>query len=441
MLGSAVSSRSCERGGGEVRALTIAIEARITPGIQGGVEQVAVGLAHGLSGLTDGAETYHFITTEDSSWLEPYIGENCRIIRTSSAEPLGRRRRIAAALPAISSAWGTLKRAMVARASTPAQCSVPVSDGTVEKLGAEVVHFTMQVAYLTEIPCIYHPHDLQHLHFPEFFSAAAVAWRQLHYRAFCEQAVEVSVTTEWGKQDLIEHYDLPPEKIVVVPLAPAVATYGPLDQMDAERMVSELGVLGSYAFYPAQTWPHKNHLRLVEAVNYARAVLGSDVRVVCSGLQNEHYSEVKSRVEELNLGNAIKFVGFVEARAVQALYQQARLMIFPSLFEAAGGFGPVFEAFEIGVPVATSSATSLREQAGDAALVFDPTDERDMASCMVRLWDDEKLRSELVRRGRIRVAQFTWDRVARTFRAHYRRIAGVPLTPEDHAILNATSPF
>jgi glycosyltransferase involved in cell wall biosynthesis len=427
---------------GASRPLKIAIEARITPGIQGGVEQVAVGLAHGLSSLTDGKEIYYFITTDDSAWLEPYVGGNGRVVRTgSTAESQGLHRRVAARAPAVANVWGKFKRATIARNERAKPIVVPVSDGIVEGLGADVVHFTMQVAYLTDVPSMYHPHDLQHLHFPEFFSDEAIRWREANYRAFCEQATVVSVTTEWGKRDLVDHYALPAEKVAVIPLAPAIASYGSLEDAEAAQIVSDLGVIEPYAFYPAQTWPHKNHLRLVDAVYRARTTTGADVRLVCSGLQNEHFAAVQERVAELGLGDAITFVGFVEPKTVQSLYQRARLLVFPSLFEAAGGFGPVFEAFEIGVPVATSSATSLREQAGDAALVFDPTDVSDMAACLARLWNDEPLRTELVAKGRARVAQFTWDRVARTFRAHYRRIAGATLTPDDEAILSAPTPF
>ena len=364
--------RTAEPWTGERDVLRVAVEARIAPGIQGGVEQVAVGLAHGLSQLTDGREEYVFVTTEDSGWLEPHVAGNCRIVRIYADDRPAWRKRLVQQLPAVANAWGTLKRATIARLDVASELAVPNSDGTVEALGVEVVHFTMQVAYLTDVPSIYHPHDLQHLHFPEFFSEEAIEWRELNYRTFCNQAALVSVTTEWGKRDLVEHFALPPEKIAVVPLAPAIASYAPLDAHHAEQIVADLGVSGAYAYYPAQTWPHKNHLRLVEAVDYARTALGTDVRVVCSGLQNEHYATVASLIAELGLENAIQFVGFVEPRAVQALYQRARLMVFPSLFEAAGGFGPVFEAFEIGVPVATSSATSLREQAGDAAIGLRP---------------------------------------------------------------------
>jgi glycosyltransferase involved in cell wall biosynthesis len=82
------------------------------------------------------------------------------------------------------------------------------------------------------------------------------------------------------------------------------------------------------------------------------------------------------------------------------------------------------------------TVTSLPEQAGDAALIFDPLGrERRSLAPFGRLWQDEDLRRELVEKGRARVAELSWERTARIFRAHYRRLAGAGMTDEDHALL------
>lgn len=81
---------------------------------------------------------------------------------------------------------------------------------------------------------------------------------------------------------------------------------------------------------------------------------------------------------------------------------------------------------------------SLPVQAGDAALIFDPEEPRDIADAVSRLWTDDA-RATLAARGRAMVAKFTWERTARNFRAHYRRLAGRPITREDRDFLDAES--
>jgi glycosyltransferase involved in cell wall biosynthesis len=95
------------------------------------------------------------------------------------------------------------------------------------------------------------------------------------------------------------------------------------------------------------------------------------------------------------------------------------------------------EAFMAGAPVACSNVTSLPEQAGDSALVFDPYHPPDIADALWRLWADDSLRQTLIARGKQNVSRFTWARTARHFRAWYRKIAHRPLTDEDRALLSA----
>jgi alpha-1,3-rhamnosyl/mannosyltransferase len=110
-------------------------------------------------------------------------------------------------------------------------------------------------------------------------------------------------------------------------------------------------------------------------------------------------------------------------------------MVFPSKFEAASF--PIWDAFLAGVPVACSNVTSLPQQVGDAALIFDPDDALSMANAIERLWTTPLLCNTLVERGRANVARFTWRRTARHFRAHYRRILGHPLDDDDMQLLSS----
>ena len=96
---------------------------------------------------------------------------------------------------------------------------------------------------------------------------------------------------------------------------------------------------------------------------------------------------------------------------------------------------PVCEAFSAGLPVACSTATSLPDLAGDAAILFDPEDAAAIADAVLRLWTDAELRADLVERGRERSELFSFDRTARLFRAHYRRVGLRPLSEEDRILL------
>ncbi|MHB1416190.1 MAG: glycosyltransferase family 4 protein [Chloroflexota bacterium] len=323
---------------------------------------------------------------------------------------------------------------VLAGRSAPAPQPIP-SDGTVERCDIDIMHFTTQSGFLTDIPTIYQPWDLQHLHYPQFFSARERETRESRYRALCNQAALIVVPSEWGKRDLMSHYRLPPEKVEVVPIAPAVEAYPLPTQSDLAATKVRHHLPGDFIFYPAQTWVHKNHLALLEALAIVRERYHMIVPLVCSGRKNGFYPQIQQRVRELNLKSLVSFVGFVSPLEMQCLYRLARAMVFPSKFEGWGM--PLSEAFLAGVPAACSNVTSLPEQAGDAALLFDPDRPDEIADAIHRLWTDQPLRQSLVERGKRNVSRFSWERTARIFRAHYRRIAGRSLTDEDRVLLPA----
>ena len=389
-------------------------------------------MADGLSRLADGTEEYLFLVEEGShEWLAPFVGGRCRLLPSEKAAAKPRRpvrwiyRRFPSRDP-----YGHL-----ADLAGELTAKFQRSRGIVERAGVDVMHFTCQGAFLTEIPSIYHPHDLQHLHLPQFFSPRVRGEREAYYRSFCRQARMVAVSSSWTRRDVIRQYGLPEEKVRVVPLAPMLSAYdvpGAEDFASARRTFS---LPDGFLFYPAATWAHKNHIGLLEALASLKDGHGLEIPAIFSGSLTEFFPEIRRRVEELGLSNQVRFLGFVTSLELQCLYRLCRCVVIPTLFEAASF--PLWEAFLAGSPAACSNVTSLPEQAGDAALVFDPEDREAMADAVRRLWIEDPLRERLIRRGRENVGRFSWEKTARIFRAHYRRIAGALLTEEDRALIEA----
>ncbi len=304
----------------------------------------------------------------------------------------------------------------------------------VERAGADVVHFPNQAAFVTRVASIYHPWDLQHLHFPQFFSREAQAERRVRYSAFCAQARIVCVASGWAKEDVVARLSVPADRVCVV--APGAGLPDlPASGFPVRDDADHLGLPQQYAYYPAETYPHKNHLALLEAVAMLRDRHMLVIPVVFSGRLTPHASAIRKRIAELGLETQVILLGLVEDQYVHALYERCLCMVFPSLFEGWGM--PVMEAMSAGVPVACANVTCLPAQVGEAALLFNPSDPEDIAQALGRLWTDEGLRARLAGLGRARSLDFTWERTAQLFRAHYRRIAGRHMTDEDRDLLAA----
>jgi glycosyltransferase involved in cell wall biosynthesis len=416
--------------------LTVCLDARLVSGERGGLEQVIIGLAGALSHLSDGDERYLFLVDPGhTAWLEPFVlGPGSLLTAEAQAvAPIAR-----------SGAGGTVRQVVRAAVPGPIRAAVrsrlrrasglPESDGSIERAGVDVMHFPMQVGFRTEVPTIYEPHDLQHLHFPEFFSPAEVAAREAQYRLLCDRASLVVLMSSWSRDDVLARYGLPPGKVRVIPGAPAIGANRVTGSPDAAAVRDRLGLPSRFALYPAKAWPHKNHLRLVAALKLLHD-RGIEVPVVFTGSQGGREIPVLAKADALGVADLVHFVGFVTPGEMDALYRMAAMMVFPSLFE---GWGlPILEAFAAGLPVACSNVTCLPAVTAGAADLFEPTDTAAMADAMARVWQDDRLRERLVARGRDRAAEFSWDRSARMFRACYRLLGGRELSTEDRALLDA----
>ena len=412
--------------------LRICIDARaVSPEMPGGTVQFAIGLASGLSQLKDGPEEYFFLTYEErTAWLEPYISPPCRIETT----PLPGRIKLAQSLGPAEALARRVYKSLRATIQSNGE-EIPSSGGSIERLKANLVHFTNQSAFSCSIPNIYHPHDLQHLHLPECFTPNQRLLREQRYREFCKRASIVAVASSWTKSDVIQHYGLPDEKVVVVPLAPPTDCYPMPSDNDLEEVRAQFRLPPKFIFYPAQTWPHKNHIALLEALAELRDQQGIVVPFVSVGKRNEYFNKIKAHIDRMNLESQVQFLGFVNPLQLQCLYRLCRATIIPTKFEAASF--PCFEAAMAGSPVACSNVTSLPEQVGDSAIIFDPYDVNAIAEAVSQLWQDDALCTLLINRARQRVASFSWARTAQHFRALYRRLCGLPLSRQDSDLLSS----
>jgi len=417
--------------------LRVCIDARMgSEGSSGGVQQVVIGLATGLALIGAADQEYYFLTKGGPpEWLRPHLRGPCRALALPPPPPVpGWKRAVKAIVP---KHLLDVPFHLAALAHDVLRQRVPTSDGTIERAGMQVMHQTLQFGFRTDIPSIYMPYDLQHLHLPELFSFGDRRRKAVHYPTLAAAAASVVAISRWGKDDLVRSFGLPPEKVHVVHLAPAVDAYPDPTRSDLEELRHRHALPDAFVLYPAQTWRHKNHLGLLDALALLRDRDGLAIPAVFTGHRNDFLPVLERRVRALGLGSQVRFLGFVSPVELKALYLLCRLLAFPSRFE---GFGmPVVEAFRLGVPVACSNATSLPEVAGDAALLFDPALPDTIADAIRRLWTDSSLRDDLVARGRERARAFTWTATARKFQALYRSAAGWPLDEVDRQLLDDTS--
>ena len=258
----------------------------------------------------------------------------------------------------------------------------------------------------TDRPFAYTLHDLQERYYPENFHWSQRAWRHQVHSSLLQRARRVICESNYVKSDIVRFFGLPEERAVVMPAPPQqqFLTVSSEDQLQAVRV--RLQLPDRYLFYPAQFWLHKNHMRLLEAfAEVVREV--PDLKLVLTGKKRDEYEAVMRAVDRFGLHDKVRHLGYVEQDDLRAIYELATALVMPSLFESVSI--PIYEAFEVGTPVAASNILAIPEQVGDAGLLFDPKSVDSIKQAILRIIEPATAR-ELAKRGRMRMSAMTPER-------------------------------
>jgi glycosyltransferase involved in cell wall biosynthesis len=239
------------------------------------------------------------------------------------------------------------------------------------KFNIDVLHIPRQhsPAYRLKFPVIISMHDVQHFHFPEFFTPVERIHKSISYYSSLSEADHVIVSYDHIKIDLIKYFRIDSKKISVCPVPIDEDWMSEVIATGNDELVSNYRLKDPMILTPAATWEHKNHLILLEAIAKLRNE-GMKVYWVATGNKTPFFSKIEARIKELNLGDQVTFTGVVPDSDLKGLYNITRLVVIPTLYEA--GSGPLVEAMRYKAPVICSNVTSLPDIIGNPDFIFDP---------------------------------------------------------------------
>lgn len=184
-----------------------------------------------------------------------------------------------------------------------------------------------------------------------------------------------------------------------------------LPQPKGIEVLDALGIDRSYFLFVGTLEPRKNLRRLLEAYASLDPIVRKQTLLVIAGGKGWGNEDMVSLVHSLDLTDSVRLMGYVNEEQLATLYAHARFLAMPSLYE---GFGlPLVEAMSFGVPVLTSSCSSLPEVAGDAGMLVDPYNTNSIATGLLQMLKDDEFRNELAARSRLNASRFSWEKAAK----------------------------
>lgn len=301
-----------------------------------------------------------------------------------------------------------------------------------KRLGPDLYHASYWTRFWSEpVPSILTVHDISYALHPEWYG-----WQHHAFMAHCvrqcaRRTRHILTVSEFSKQELMEHWRIPAEKITVTP-----------NGVDACFCPPERGQAGSreqgaesptstpqaprptppYILYVGNLHPRKNLVRLLEAFVLLKKEAGLPHALKIVGQKAWLFGKIFETVRRHGLEQAVEFTGYVSQEELARLYRHAAVLAYPSLYE---GFGlPVLEAMASGCPVVCSATTSLPEVAGPACRLADPRVPESIAAGLREVLASEEERQRLREAGLARAARFTWRACAEGTLEAYRKALG-----------------
>jgi len=255
-------------------------------------------------------------------------------------------------------------------------------------------------------------HDLSFEIFPECFSPKMRFWHKfLAPKKQCERADCILVPSENTKRDIQDIYNIPAEKIQVLSLGLSPAFFQPVHDVKKNLVKEKYHLPEKYILFLGTIEPRKNIEGILQAFELFQKKNGNEYKLVIAG--GRGWWKNNKLLDMIEKSKDVQYIGYVESADKPALYAQAGVFVYPSLYE---GFGfPVLESMACGIPVITSSRSSLPEIADDAAYFVNPYNTFEIAQGMERILTKTDVHNFYVQKGLKQSHKFQWQKTAQQF--------------------------
>jgi len=261
----------------------------------------------------------------------------------------------------------------------------------------------------TAVPQCLVVHDIAFFHYPSHIKRSHLFFFKKYIPKFLQKANSIATVSEFSKKDIIDRYKTDAKKIDVVYSA-AKDIFKPVSAEIAEATKKKYTGGAEYFLYIGAIHPRKNLVSLLRAFSIFKKRLKSNMKLVLAGRLAWKYDSFIQNLKKYKFKEDVIMLGYLSEDELVKITASAYALVYPSLLE---GFGvPVLEAMKCHVPVLTSIGSSMEEIARDAALYADAKSFEDIADKMMLIYKDEKLRKQLIERGKLIAEEYSWQRTA-----------------------------
>ncbi|MDP4115293.1 MAG: glycosyltransferase family 1 protein, partial [Bacteroidota bacterium] len=249
-------------------------------------------------------------------------------------------------------------------------------------------------------------------HFPQFFSKFELLNRKIHHELSAELVTYIQASSRFIKKDIIEHFKfVPEEKVIFIPQGVNIDKFNV--DVDTSYLSDKYGIPDEFLLYPAQLWPHKNHLTILKALKILKEEHNTIIPLVLTGNKSKTSDEIFAFIGNNDLRN-VDYLGLVPFEDILALYKRAKFLIYGSMHESSGL--PLMEAAAAGTPIIASNIPPIVELCENLDInLFNTMDEKELAELLLKIWNDKELIKKQRENNLKNIQLYSWENSARKY--------------------------
>jgi glycosyltransferase involved in cell wall biosynthesis len=274
-------------------------------------------------------------------------------------------------------------------------------------------------SFNTRRPSVLSMHDIQHVHYPQFFTWGKRLSRKITYELSACHASHLQASSEFMKADMLAHFpDMLSERVEMISEGVTVESFA--ERRDTARLCSRYDLPKRFLFYPAQLWPHKNHLTVLKALRQIEEREGTRIPLVMTGAEFSAAPAIAKFISDEAMEYAL-YLGKVPFEDLVGLYQKAEFVIAAGLYESS--CLPVLEAAAAGTPIIAARIPPNEELERKLQLnLFSPLDVQELVKLILSLWDDTTTMTSQAAHNLRNISFYSWENAARKYISLFERI-------------------
>ncbi|MCM8821338.1 MAG: glycosyltransferase family 4 protein [Candidatus Omnitrophica bacterium] len=290
----------------------------------------------------------------------------------------------------------------------------------VKKSGIDLLHTQYHIPFSINIPSVITLHDVSYLTHPEFFPISERLKMKFMMPYSIRKAKKIITVSEFSKKEILKMYKNVGEKICAI-YNGISDDFKPANNAEIQQTLEKYQIRKPYILTVSNLQPRKNLKGLIDSFS---RIQRKNSEFFCSlvivGKKLWLYDDIFTEVRNSEFKEKIIITGYLENRDLISLYSGAEMFVYVSFYE---GFGfPPIEAMACGCPVITSNTSSLSEITGDASIKVNPENSEEIASAIARLYQNKKLKENLIEKGFMQAKKFSWKECAKKTIEIYKEV-------------------